>query len=202
MHLVDLESVVKPYLAVTSNAKDGFLDQMLSFVDNRIKNLCNQSIFQTSNTLQFTGNGYNYKVIPNFPILSITSLSYASNSSLPFVWAPVTTPYSLVITNSETGVGRCFFPAGFASGWYNYQLIYVYGYNVTEPSQLPGTIQNVALEMCDILYKNSNILGVGGARLGLNSISFSENMSNSTAFRNMEPEWRRKLKPYAKWSKT
>ena len=186
MHLTDI-STLKNYLNVTSTANDSMFDQLQSFVDARILNICNQSIMQTTRTYTFDGNGTVIKVLPNFPVTALASL--ARRASIVSGW----TSAGVLSSDFElTEDNRIYYPAGFTTGLRNYQAVYTYGY-----TQVPDAVQRVALEMCDIIYKNSDLKGNPESRLGRASISFSEGgITQTKAFLDLEPQWRNMLKPY------
>ncbi|HZV12295.1 MAG TPA: hypothetical protein VFA55_03705 [Candidatus Kapabacteria bacterium] len=187
MHLIDI-STLKSYLNITSTTYDTVIDELQSFVDGRIADMCNQSILQTTATYTFNGNGMVMKVLPNFPVTALSSLSI--RSSLTNGWVSVGT---LGTDYELTDDNRVYYPAGFVGGIRNYQAVYTYGY-VTAPE----SVQQVALEMCDIIYKNSDIKGNPESRLGRGNISFSEGgVTQTKSFLDLDPKWRAMLKPYA-----
>ena len=186
MHLCDI-STLKNYLNISTATYDSVLDQLQTFVDGRIINLCNQNIMQTTTAYVFNGNATAMKTLPNFPVTALGSLSV--RSSLTSGWTSVgalNTDYELTEDN------RVYYPAGFASGIRNYKAIYTYGY-----TQVPDAVQRVALEMCDIIYKNSDIKGNPESRLGRGNVSFSEGgVTQTKSFIDLDPKWRDMLKPY------
>lgn len=64
-------------------------------------------------------------------------------------------------------------------------------------NQMPATIRRIATEMFDIIFKESDLKGLAGSRLGLSSITVNNlGSSVTTTFNNNMARWAAELRPF------
>ena len=180
-------------IPLTDTGIDSFISIAQGWADSRIVELCNQQILTTTQTLQFFGDlGRIRMVLPNFPVVSITSLK-SSQNTLPFSFTNVSYPFALFPTDDK-GNADIYFPSGFYGGMV-YQLAYIYG-----SATVPATVANVAVEMVTMAVRESSVTSAGKSRLGVSSDSWTEQITRSTTYKDSLPKWRSMLKPFTKFT--
>jgi len=160
-----------------------------SYVDDRIKKYCGQSITESETTEYYDGNGERLLMVRKFPLTTITDIAIAA-TELDVHTALASDTYNLINRN---GVYYAYSKNGFAKGNGNVRLTYTSGYN-----DVPQDVKKVAYEMAAIVVKNSDFeQSMKGGRLGIHQINENiQGAAATTTFKDLWKEWRRELTPY------
>jgi len=181
---------LKSFLEVSTggNTLDKLLNEIIDSVSKDIVRYCNQEIEQTIQTMEFSGNGEFYLLLPKYPIISITTLK---SRTLPlYSWSDAISSDNYTVVD-ENIVPKLYYQNGFTKGNYNYQLVYVTGYAT---GSIPKDIQIVAAEMATKYFKDSD---VKDGRLGISTLGVNmQGIGTNTTFKNMEKEWQTRLSKY------
>jgi len=135
----------KSYLKITDTSLDTWLSEQITEVEDEIRLYLGRSLETATFTEVYNGDGTNELVLNEFPVTSITSLSYMDDE----VWTLYVdeTDYErLVIDYSKlVMIGGTFY-----EGIGNIKVIYVAGY-----STIPGSIKQSAKELLALRAKDS-----------------------------------------------
>ncbi len=187
---------VKIYLNIESGTItwDTFIDALIARVDDDIIHICNQEIESETRTDVLDGNATTTIMIPKYPVISIISLKFRSD--LLYTWDDSnidTIAASLYNSFVISEVPWLYYSSGFSRGIANYELTYVSGYAL-----IPDDIQQVAIEMVVMYFKQSDVKGgTKGGLLGVSSIVDSQQgISVNTVYKDMFKNWQSRLSKY------
>lgn len=173
-------------IAAADNSKDAMIDRLISYVDDEIKDLCQQPIAQESLTISFQGNRSTlYHTTYTVP-MTLTTLS--SRASYADTFATVTGSTAVVDMQGERVL---YLSDGFIDT--EYQAVVQAGF-----ATVPNIIAVCAAEMVTELF-NSTPFAPQANRFGVSAISESEaGISISKSLFKMRDRIRPRLLPYSR----
>lgn len=190
--IIDSDNVLA-YLAIEnpeSNVSD-FIDTEILAVENEIESYCLQPIIPTDITVTFDGNGSNYMMLREFPVLELKSLKFYADPLINATDYTVDTDCKLL---KKESVYYIYFQNGFETGGL-YEAVYTVGYEI-----IPNVISNIGTEMVATKILESNILGnKAGGRLGIQTANTSDLQGFGNAnitYKDLLPRWHKALRRF------
>ncbi len=190
-----LKADVKDYLNIGDTSHDDFIDSCTLIATAQINKIIGYAIEEQTRTIQFNGDVGNqvlsvneYLFLETIVTDPITSLSDRDEPLDSFATISAA-KYTIIEDGSIT---KLWYDTGFSKGTSNYKIIYTSGWSA---ANMPKDIKNVAIEMCAVLFKESDVDKSG--RLGLSSIiqSFQGQAATQTT-KDLLPRWNNALKNY------
>jgi len=182
-------SEFKTYLNINAEdtSKDTFLQKCINESVKDIESYCNRSLTAGEYTEYINGNGKNEIFLNAHPVFSISSIKYLYNNSfVDLLNSPDTIEDSaIVISNSLILLKYYTFPKGRK----NIEVVFDGGF-----TDAPDDLKGVCIEMSALKFFNSPLSGQ--SQLGLSNKNFNSTTSEGKSFKDMIPEWHKKLNRY------
>lgn len=173
---------LKQYLNIDGTGKDSFLGACITRAVSEVETICNRK-FESGNYTDIV-NGNTKLYLQNYPVNSITKIEVKNFNN----WETVSDSTCYIDLNvNAVFVENVSIP----KGKNNVKVTYNSGWGLDECNK---DIENVILEMASIFYYNSPVSGE--ARLGKTSKSLNSNTSEWIQYRDLNPEWQKKLSKY------
>lgn len=176
---------------VSGSAKHTKVQRLINSVTDWIEKYCGRRFKLTTYTdQQFDGQGGNKIVLPNYPIGTLTSLSFRSSGLNEDDWETIASNLYHVDLNTGiiTGTGSGKLSSGylFAQGKYNMKATYTAGYNFDNTSTFLSDVGAADLEyicwkLVATAYEKKGAVGIQSERIGDYSVTYAK-----TAFENEE----------------
>ena len=138
----------KDWLGITGNGDDGVLARLITNVSAAIENIVNRTFAITAYNIMRNGTGTRRMVLPDFPVVSVTSV----------------TVDGMLVSQSSDGVvargwtfdDRGLFMVGgvFSMGRNNVRVVYSAGY-----ATVPADIDQACLELVAFRYRGRDRIG-------------------------------------------
>lgn len=177
-------STLKDYLKIDGTGKDTFLKACIDQAVSSIETYCNRKFIYGSYTDYLDGDCAENCFLKNYPVISINSISTRLNDT----WEPMEdgTNHFLIPEKNEMQL-MSYLP----KGKNNVKITYTAGWNEDECNK---DIENIIIEMASIIYFNSSLSG--DSRLGKLSKSLNANTSEWMQYKDLTPDWKRRLDKY------
>jgi len=173
-------------IAAIDNSKDALIDRLIGYVDNEIKDICNQPIIQESVTAYYEGTRDTLLLTGYTVPVTLTTLKYRDSYGDAF--ASVTGTTNLV---DIRGVKYLYLEDGFINK--QYEAVMSIGY-----TSIPSVIEICAAEMVTELYLETPF-AMQANRFGVTAITESEaGISISKTLQAMRARVKPRLAPYTR----
>jgi len=173
-------------IAAIDTSRDGLIDRLIGYVDNEIKDICNQPIIQESVTAYYEGTRDTLLLTGYTVPVTLTTLKYRDSYGDTF--ASVTGTTNLV---DIRGVKYLYLEDGFINK--QYEAVMSVGYTT-----IPSVIEVCAAEMVTELYLETPF-AMQANRFGVTAITESEaGISISKTLQAMRARVKPRLAPYTR----
>jgi len=167
MASVDLTTLanVKTALEITGTDDDTYLESLIDRVSTIIESYCDREFDSQTLTEIFDGTGTEDYQTEEYPIDSITSLSYRTTTLNEDNWQTIESEYYHFYEDQ----GSVHYMNKFKEGVKNYKLVYVAGY-----SDIPDDLEQAAIDMISYYYNKRQSKNVKSESIGDYSITYAK----------------------------
>lgn len=175
---------LREYLKIDGTGKDTFLKACIDQAVSSIETYCNRKFVYGSYTDYLDGDCAENCFLKNYPVITVNKIEIR----LDFEWEPLQdgTNYFIVSAKNQIELNT-----ELPKGKNNVKITYTAGWNEDECNK---DIENIIIEMASIIYFNSPISG--DSRLGKASKSLNANTSEWMQYKDLTPNWKRRLDKY------
>jgi len=197
-------SLLKDYLQISGTSdttgNDTILAVALADAVSEVEAICNRKFTSGTYTQYVTGDNSTTLSIKNYPVLTVQSIEYYNgvDGFESIFTSPDSTANSLFIvpdTNSVQLLNGYTLPCSTLydapSITNNIKVVYTSGW---ADDACNADLKGVLLEMASVFYFNSP--NSGKARIGLSSENMASQASESSSFKDLYPEWKKRLEKY------
>lgn len=167
--ITEVKQFVKPKDTNFEVSLSSFYTNIISYVSDSIENYCKKTLVAKDFTGYYNTSNCDTLYLDNTPINSVSSLKYRTDPTQPYSNNVITSSnQKILIYPNYIQIYNGYLNSGFKA----IEIIYNAGLTT-----IPGDLKLVTLEMCQMIYNNSNR---GNSFLGLKSISDSFNSNAGT----------------------
>ncbi len=156
---------LKAWLPVTGTTEDTMLQHLITNVSAWIEQWLSRSIYIAATVEMRDGTGTGRMVFANFPVTAVTAVE-VDGVAIPLADSPTADGY--YFTEVYVGLRG---PYRFTRGSANVKLAYSAGY-ATNQASVPAELEQCALELCALRYRERASVGVSSKNLGGEQVVF------------------------------
>ncbi len=163
MALTTLDNL-KGYLGITSTTDDVLLGRMIESASDFVESVTDRTFALTSYNTVLDGIGGTRLLLPNYPIVSVSSLTIDGRS----IPAAASSQGSGYLFNSFK-LTLCGGQYAFCRGQSNVVVAYQAGY-----ATIPADIEQATIEMISLRYKERDRIGMISKSIGGETVAYSQ----------------------------